>query len=48
MHKYADRLIKCGYTPFEAYSTCVSFLKDFPLIDLEMFISCVEKRHRRS
>lgn len=43
MQKYIDRLVNCGMSPDEAYCTCVSFMKDFTLVDLEAFVHSLEK-----
>lgn len=48
MQEYVDRLIRCGLSPSEAYSTCVSFIKHFSLLDLQMFISSIEKERQEA
>lgn len=46
MQKYVNRLIKCGYSPVDAYNMCVNYLKDFSILDLEMLISSIEERRK--
>lgn len=46
MLKYIQRLMSCGYSPTDAYSTCYDFIKEFSLIELESFISSIEKEIR--
>lgn len=43
MQNYVDRLIRCGYSPSDAYSTCHSFIREFNTNFLELFILSVEK-----
>lgn len=43
MQEYIQRLIHCGYSPSDAYSTCWSFVRDFSLNELMYFIRCLEE-----
>lgn len=45
MSDYIQRLIQCGYSPSEAYSTCYDFIKEFSLQDLQAFIVCLEEAY---
>lgn len=46
MLEYVQRLILCGYSPSDAYSTCCDFIKEFSLIELDLFIRSIEKEVR--
>lgn len=43
MLEYVQRLMSCGYSPSDAYSTCCDFIKEFSLIELNLFIQSIEK-----
>ena len=45
MSDYVQRLIRCGYSPSEAYSTCYNFIKEFSIRDLQTFITCLEEEY---
>jgi len=47
MLKYIQRLILCGYSPTDAYVTCYDFIKEFSLIELDLFIRSIEKEIQR-
>ena len=42
MLKYINRLIACGYAPYNAYAICRSFAKDFSIVELDTFVKSVE------
>jgi hypothetical protein len=46
MQDYIQRLIHCGYSPHNAYSTCYNFIKEFSVLDLETYITSLEKEVR--
>ena len=43
MTEYINRLIRCGYSADRAYSVCQDFAKNLPFIELENFVSSIEK-----
>lgn len=43
MSEYIQRLIRCGYSPSDAYRTCYNFIKEFNMSILQKFISDLEK-----
>lgn len=43
MQEYIQRLIRCGYSPSDACSTCHDFVKEFSLDELVSFIEYLEK-----
>ena len=43
MNEYVLRLIRCGYSPHDAYSTYINFLKEFGLKDFLLFLESLEK-----
>jgi hypothetical protein len=47
MNEYIMRLIRCGYSPDEAYKTYYSFLKEFSLADFLEFVAELEKDVRK-
>lgn len=46
MIEYINRLIACGYAPYNAYATCRSFARDFSIIELDMFVQSIEHNER--
>lgn len=44
MQKYVKRLVKCGYSEEHAYAVCCDFIRNLSIVDLENFVSSVEKR----
>lgn len=47
MLKYINRLIACGYAPYNAYSICRSFAKNFGIVELDMFVQSIERDKRK-
>lgn len=47
MLKYINRLIACGYAPYNAYAVCRSFAKDFSIVELNMFVQSIECDKRK-
>ena len=43
MSRYIERLIRCGFSADRAYCICQDFVKNLPLIELENFISSIER-----
>ena len=43
MQEFITRLVHCGYSPSDAYSTCRSFIREFNMHDLEEFILSLER-----
>ena len=43
MNEYILELIKCGYSPHEAYMTYYSFMKEYSMDDLILLIDSMEK-----
>ena len=43
MNGYIHRLMNCGYSPSEAYTTYHSFLREFSLSDLDDFLESMEE-----
>jgi len=43
MSDFVQRLIRHGYSASEAYTICQSFLKEFTIVELEIFIKSIEK-----
>lgn len=46
MLKYINRLIACGYAPYNAYAVCRSFAKNFSIVELDMFVQSIEHNER--
>lgn len=46
MLKYINRLISCGYAPYNAYSICRSFAKNFSIVELDTFVKSIERDKR--
>lgn len=46
MYNYIQRLILCGYSPSDAYSTCYNFIKELTLTELDFFVRSLEKEIR--
>ena len=43
MQEYIDRLIRCGYSPCDAYFTYHSFVRELNVNALDAFIASLEK-----
>jgi hypothetical protein len=43
MNEYVLRLIRCGYSPHDAYSTYVNFIKEYGLTDFLLFLESLEE-----
>lgn len=46
MLKYINRLIACGYAPYNAYAICRSFAKNFSIVELDTFVKSMERDKR--
>lgn len=44
MHKYVNRLMKCGYTYAKACDLCLDFVYNLSLFDLECFVRDMEDK----
>lgn len=42
MREYVDRLIRCGFAPHDAFSTCNRLIRDYGEAELEVFVSSIE------